>query len=263
MLKITHKYLNLTWQLVFTEFKLKYSGSLLGYVWTLVKPMLLFGVLFIVFSFFFKLGKGIPNYPAYLLVGVVMWTFFAESTMGSLHSIVNRGDLIRKVNFPKIIIVLSAALTALLTFVLNLIVIVIFLALSKVGFSYLNLVFLFLVFELFVFILGLSFTLAALFVKFRDINHIWEVSLQILFYGTPIIYPIAFIPEKVEKLVMLSPLAQMFQDARWALISTDVETSWEILGWPLNLVPPIIVLGLFIFGLVLFQKSAKNFAEEI
>ena len=192
-----------------------------------------------------------------------MWTFFAESTMGALHSIVNRGDLIRKVNFPKIIITLSVVLTSLLTFVLNLVVIGIFLVFSKIGFSFLNLVFIFIVFELFIFILGISFALAAFYVKFRDFNHIWEVALQILFYGTPIIYPVAFIPERVEKLVMLSPLAQMFQDARWVLVSREVETSWQILGWPSNLVPPVIVLGLFVFGLILFQKSAKDFAEEI
>lgn len=258
-----NNYTNLTWQLVLTEFKLKYSGSVLGYVWTLMKPLLLFGVLFVVFSFFFKLGKGIPNYPVYLLVGVVMWVFFAESTLASLHSIVSRGDLIRKVNFPKIIIVLAAALTAFLTFILNLVIIFVFLIFSKVGFSIFNLLFLFLIFELFIFILGLSLILSALFVKFRDFNHIWEVALQVLFYGTPIIYPIAFIPERVEKLVMLNPLAQIFQDARWVLISRDVETSWQILGWPLNLVPPAIVVGLFIFGLILFQKSAANFAEDI
>jgi ABC-2 type transport system permease protein len=262
-MKADNNYMNLILQLTLTEFKLKYAGSVLGYIWTLVKPLLLFGVLYIVFSFFFKLGKGIPNYPVYLLVGVVMWAFFAESTMGALHSIVNRGDLIRKVNFPKIIITLAAALTALLTFILNLVVIVVFMITSKIGFSPINLMFIFLVFELFVFILGLSFILSALFVKFRDFNHIWEVSLQVLFYGTPIIYPIAFIPEGVEKLIMLNPLAQVFQDARWILVSTDVETSWQVLGWPLNLLPPAIVFGSFVFGLILFQKSAKNFAEEL
>jgi len=262
-MKTDNNYTNLILQLTLTEFKLKYAGSVLGYIWTLVKPLLLFGVLYIVFTFFFKLGKGIPNYPVYLLVGVVMWAFFAESTMSALHSIVGRGDLIRKVNFPKIIITFAAALTALLTFILNLVVIVVFMMTSKIGFSPINLLFIFLVFELFVFILGLSFILSTLFVKFRDFNHIWEVSLQVLFYGTPIIYPIAFIPEGVEKLIMLNPLAQIFQDARWVLVSTDVETSWEVLGWPLNLLPPLIVFGLFVFGLILFQKSAKNFAEEL
>ncbi len=262
-MRADNNYINLTLQLTITEFKLKYSGSVLGYIWTLVKPLLLFGVLFVVFSFFFKLGKGIPDYPVYLLVGVVMWAFFAESTMSALHTIVSRGDLIRKVNFPKIVIVLAAALTALITFVLNLVIIVAFLVFSGIDFSFLNLLFIPIILEFFVFILGLSLILSSLFVKFRDFNHIWEVALQVLFYGTPIIYPIAFIPARVEKLIMISPLAQMFQDARWVLISTDVETSWQILGWPLNLVPPGIVLVLFIFGLVLFQKSAKNFAEEI
>lgn len=256
-------YLNLTLQLALTEFKLKYAGSVLGYVWSLVKPMLLFGVLYVIFTFFFRLGKGIPNYPVYLLVGVVMWAFFAEATMSSLHAVVNRGDLLRKVDFPKIIIIVSASLTALLTFVLNFIVIVIFLIAGGIGFSIFNFIYILVVLELFLFLLGLSFIFSTLFVKFRDFSHIWEVSLQVLFYATPIIYPISLIPQKVSKLIMLNPLAQIFQDARWALVDRNVKTSWEILGWPLNLVPLVIVIATLLIGFFYFQISAKNFAEEI
>lgn len=254
---------NLVFQLTITEFKLKYSGSVLGYVWSLVKPMFLFGILYVVFAFFFKLGKGIPNYPVYLLTGVVLWAFFADATMSSLHVIVNRGDLIRKISFPKIVIVISANLTALITFILNFLVVIVFLLANKIEFSLVNLFFVFLIIEFFAFIFGLALILSTLFVKFRDFNHIWEVALQALFYATPIIYPIAFIPEKIEKIVLLNPLAQIIQDARWILISRDVETSWTILGWPLNLVPPIIVLALLVFGYIYFNHSAKNFAEDL
>src|SRR3990167_1092649 len=161
-------YLNLVVQLATTEFKLKYSGSVLGYIWSLVKPALLFGTLYVIFSFFFKLGRGVPNYPVYLLVGVVLWSFFAESTMSSLHSIVNRGDLIRKINFPKITIVLAATITALLTFMLNLLVVAVFLMFSSVNLSLSNLLFVFPLIVLFLFVMGLSLILASLFVKFRD-----------------------------------------------------------------------------------------------
>ncbi len=256
-------YPNLIFQLALTEFKMKYAGSVLGYLWSLVKPMLLFGVLYIIFTYFFNLGKGIPNYPIYLLVGVILWAFFAEATMSSLHSIVNRGDLLRKVDFPKIVIILASTLTALLTFGVNCIVIVLFLLISKIGFSPVNIIFFFVLFEMFLFLLGLSLIMSTLFVKFRDFSHIWEVSLQILFYLTPIIYPISCIPPKLSKLIMLNPLAQIFQDARWSLVDRNVKTSWEILGWPLNTVPLLIVMALLIVGLVYFQKSAKNFAEEI
>jgi len=256
-------YTNLVAQLSITEFKLKYAGSFLGYVWTLVKPLMLFGVLYVIFTFFFNLGKGIPNYPAYLLVGVVMWAFFAESTMSGLHTIVSRGDLIKKIDFPKLVIVFSSSVTALLTFTLNLIVIVVVLILSGIGFSFFNLIFLFSVVELFIFILAVAMILSTLFVKFRDFSHIWEVLLQVLFYATPIIYPISYIPHSFSKIIMLNPLAQIFQDARWALVGRNVPTSWEILGWPLNLVPFFIVILTFLFGFWFFQTSSKYFAEEL
>src|SRR3989344_4063987 len=125
-------YINLTLQMALTDFKLKYSGSFLGYIWSLVKPLLFFGVLYVVFTYFFSLGKGIPNYPVYLLVGIMFWTFFAEATLSGMHSIVSRGDLIRKVNFPKIVIVLSAIITSVLTFILNLLIIFAFLFAARI-----------------------------------------------------------------------------------------------------------------------------------
>lgn len=192
-----------------------------------------------------------------------MWAFFAEATMSSLHSIVNRGDLLRKVDFPKIVIVISSTITALLTFSMNFLVILLFLVVSQINFSIYSFIFIFSAVELFLFLIGLSLILSTLFVRFRDFSHIWEVGLQVLFYATPIIYPISFIPSSVSKIVMLNPLAQIFQDARWALISRDVATSWEVLGWPLNLVPPTIVLLTLISGLWLFEANSKSFAEEL
>lgn len=255
--------LNLTLQMALTDFKLKYSGSFLGYIWSLVKPLLFFGVLYVVFTYFFSLGKGIPNYPVYLLVGIMFWTFFAEATFSGMHSIVSRGDLIRKVNFPKIVIVLSAIITSVFTFVLNLLIIFAFLFAAKIIPDYHVLFLLPLVAELIIFIVGLSLILSTLFTKFRDFAHIWEVVLQVGFYAVPIIYPITFIPDVLKKVIMLNPVTQIIQDARWSLVSRDVVTSWDTLRLPLGLLSFVIVAVIFLLGLLLFFNSSKNFAEEI
>lgn len=150
-------FLNLVLQMALTDFKLKYSGSILGYVWSLVKPLLFFGVLYVVFTYFFNLGKGIPNYPVYLLVGIMFWSFFAEATMSGMHSIVNRGELLRKVNFPKLVIVLSAVVTSILTFVLNLVIIFAFLIYSRIVPDLHTLLLVPLLFELIIFVIAPPF----------------------------------------------------------------------------------------------------------
>ncbi len=246
-----------------TDFKLKYSGSILGYLWSLVKPLLFFGVLYVIFTYFFNVGRGIPNYPVYLLVGIVMWTFFAEATMGAMHAVVNRGDLIRKVNFPRIVIVLAAVITASLTFILNLVIVALFLWINKINPGFSVFVFGLTVGEFIIFVTGVGLILATLFTKFRDFAHIWEVSLQILFYAVPILYPISLIPNGLGKLIMINPLAQILQDARWALVSPNVVTSWKMLGLPVAFAVPALVLFILVFGIWFFQVSAKNFAEEV
>lgn len=256
-------FLNLTLQLALTDFKLKYSGSVLGYVWSLVKPLLFFGVLYVIFTYFFNLGKGIPNYPVYLLIGIMFWSFFAEATMSGMHSIVNRGDLIRKINFSKYVIVLSAVITSILTFALNLIIIFAFLIFSGIIPDFHAILLVPLTFEFIIFIVGLSFILATFYTKFRDFSHIWEVVLQVGFYAVPIIYPVIFIPKALEWIIMLNPVTQIIQDARWALVSQDVMTTWKLMDLPLAYITLAIVLFVFLFGLWLFNNSAKNFAEDI
>jgi len=255
--------LNLILQLTITEFKLKYAGSVLGYLWSLVKPILLFAVLYFVFTLVFKLGRNIPNYPVYLLIGVVTWTFFIEATISGMSSILARGDLIRKVNFPKYTIVLSAVLTSLLTFLLDFIIVFIFLIVSGIGFSFSIFLVPFLILELFLLILGISFILSSLYTKFRDFIHIWELTAQVMFYATPILYPISLVPERFKQIVMLNPMAQIIQDLRWALMSNEVVTSWNVLGTKIGILPIVLVLTILLCGMFIFSKVEKNFAEEV
>lgn len=250
-------------ELTVADFKLKYQASFFGYLWSLAKPLMLFGVLYVVFSKFFKLGAEIPNYPVYLLLGVVLWTYFVEATFSSMNSIVGQGDLIQKVYFPRIILTISASVTALVTLLLNLLVVFVFMGFSKVAPSLVSPLFIVLLLELFLFTAGVSLFLAAIYVHFRDALHTWEVGTQVLFYATPIIYPFSLVPENIGMFIMLSPVAQVIQDSRHVLVTTESAVTYEILPFPLNFVPYLLPLAVFIIGYWFFQRQASRFAEEI
>lgn len=257
-----YKYVELVKELALTGFKLKYHGSFFGYLWSLMKPLFLFLILYLVFNNVFKLGKAIPNYPIYLLIGITLWGFFAETTSMCMGSIVGSGDLIRKVYFPRIVLPIATSLTAFITLLLNLVVVFGFMAVLRVP-LHLNLIYLPLVLiEFYIFTLGVSFFLAALFVKFRDIGPIWEVACQALFYGTPIIYAISSIPVRFLNVMMLSPLAQILQDARAMILPTEVVTSEEALGvyW---FVPFLLVIVTAVVGYMVFHQMTAKFAEEV
>lgn len=253
--------------MVRTDFKLRYQGSVLGYAWSLLRPMLMFAILYVVFVKFLKIGGDIPHYPIYLLFGIVLWTFFSDMTSQSLGSIVGRGDLIRKIKIPRWMIVFSSSIGAIINLGLNLVVIALFMVLNKAApMDTVYLLPLFLL-EIYVFGLGLSFFLAAAFVKYRDIGYIWEVCLQAGFYLTPILYPLALITNVTfQKLILLNPMAQAIQDARHSLVSHDekVITVWRIFdgGW-YAFIPLLIVAATFILGLIYFRSQSANFAENL
>jgi ABC-2 type transport system permease protein len=251
-------------QLVKTDFKLRYQNSFLGYLWSLLKPLFLFAIMYAVFVKVIKVNYGVPHSGIYLLLGIVVWTFFVEFTGGSVLSIVGKGDLLRKLNFPRYTIVLAGAFSALINFMLNLTVVIIFMAVSRVGVG-LNVLFLPLLFiELFVFCLALALFLSSVYVKLRDIGYIWDVVLQALFYATPIFFPLHLVPLWGQKIVMLSPLAQTIQDMRFILVSNQTSTIGTVYGtaW-IRIVPVAITLALFGISSTYFRKRSKYFAEEI
>ena len=171
-------------ELVVTDFKLRYQGSALGYMWSVLKPLFLFAILYVVFDKFLRLGRNIEHFPVYLLLGVVLWSFFTEATNNGLRSIISRGGLIRKINFPKYIIVVSGTISSLINLVINLGVILVFMILNGVPFTLHGLLIIPLVIELYVFALAVAFFLAALNVKYRDTGYLWDIFLQAAFYAT-------------------------------------------------------------------------------
>lgn len=252
-------------ELVRTDFKLRYQGSALGYAWSLLRPLLLFLILYVVFVKFLKLGAGIPHYPVYLLLGIVIWNFFTEMTAQSLGSIVGRGDLIRKIRIPRWIIVLSSSISALINLLLNLVVVLLFMFINHVDLYKTAFLLPIILVEVYVFALGISLFLSAAFVKFRDVSYIWEVILQAGFYITPILYPLSKITNVIfRKLIMLNPMAQAIQDARYSVVTHNTETAYRLFqgGW-YEFVPFLIIVLVLLGGVAYFKKESKYFAENI
>lgn len=252
-------------ELVRTDFKLRYQGSVLGYAWSLLRPLLLFAILYVVFVKFLKLGDGVPHYPIYLLLGIVLWTFFSEMTSMSLGSVVGRGDLIRKIRIPRWMIVLSSSVSALINLGLNLLVVLVFMILNKVDVTQNALFFPIILAEIYIFALGVSLFLAAAFVKYRDMSYIWEVVMQALFYLTPILYPLTLITNvTLQKILLLNPMAQAIQDARNVLVTKETLTIAEVYGSAFSRLAVLgIVLVMLTLGVLYFKREAKYFAENL
>lgn len=261
-------------EMVKTDFQLRYQGSFLGIAWSVLKPLMLFVVMYVVFVRFLKFTDGTPTFPLVLLLGISLWNFYAEATTMGLVSIVNRGDVLRKVHFPNYIIVVAATVGSLISLAINMAVVIVFCIFSgQVHFTWRVLLLPFNFLELYALALGTALLLSALNVYFRDIQHIWEVALQIFFYATPIIYPLSLIIQRlgpvqgatVTKLLLLSPPAQTIQDIRHNLIAPETtQTIWtEINHLWVQLIPITITVLLLVGGIQLFRKYSQKFAEVL
>ncbi|GFH40996.1 ABC transporter permease [Lactococcus insecticola] len=252
-------------ELVKTDFKLRYQGSFIGHLWSILKPLMLFTVMYVVFIHFLKFGAGIPHFAVALLLGMVIWNFFAETTSMGLTSIVTRGDLLRKLSFPKEIIVLSVAVSAFINFLINLVVVLMFSIINGVDISKYAVIAPLYIIPLFAFSLGIAFILATMFVYFRDIAPVWEVVMQAGMYGTPIIYPLSMISNtKVLSVMLLNPLATIIQDLRHILISPTNQTITEFVNhkW-IVAIPYVLPFVILYVGYSIFKKHAEKFAEII
>jgi ABC-2 type transport system permease protein len=255
-------------QLIKTDFKLRYQGSVLGYVWSLLRPLFMFAILYVIFGIFLKAKANIPHYPAYLLLGIVLWNFFAEITTGSVGAIVGKSELLRKINFPKYVIILAVSFSALINLVLNFVVFSFVIFLTHVDITWNALLILPLIGELFIIALGLAFFLSAFFVKFRDVTYIWEVVMQAGFYATPILYPMSYVAHTsptIAKYMLLSPLAQIIQDARYVVVTPVSQTIADFWGgdkW-IWAIPIGLSIAALIIGAVYFRSHSRFFAEEV
>jgi ABC-2 type transport system permease protein len=266
------RFWHLTYNIARNEFKLRFFGSVLGYVWQLVRPLLLFGVLYVFFTKVAHVNNqntpGQRHYGAQLLGSIVLFTFFGEATSGAVRSVVERENLVRKIQFPRMVIPLSVVLLALFNLALNLLVVLGFALAEGVTpmLSWLELPLI--VATLAIFATGIAMLLSALFVSLRDIQPIWDVVSQILFYCSPVIISVETVQEKVSAAVlhlyMLNPLALVFQQFRYAMITHGTLSAGEALGgWAMLAAPLAIVAGIFALGFWVFNRAAPLVAENL
>jgi len=262
----SRRFLDLLWLLSITEFKRTYFGTVLGYVWSLIRPLMLFGVLLFVFTKVFKIGHDLPNYPVLLLLGIVLFTLFSEATQNAVTSVVAPGTGSCKTQFPRLVIPLSTVLTSAFNFGLNLIVVFIFILAWGVDPTWTWLLFPFAVAALFVFTCAVSTMLSVLYVRFRDIAIIWVVLSQVLFYATPVLYPIEKLEDpSIEHLLMLNPIAVIFEQVRvWILAEPAAPTAAMAAGGKLHLLPAVaIYIGVCALSVWIFSREAPRIAEDL
>lgn len=254
-------------ELTKTDFKLRYQGSVLGYLWALLRPLMMFAILYVVFAKLLKIGNDIPHYSVYLLCGTAMWSFFTECASQGIQAIVNRGDLLRKISFPKYIVVVSATLTAVINMLINLVVIIIFALINGVTPSWGWLLVFIPLIGLYLLALGIAFLLGSINVRYRDITSIWDVLTQALFYAVPIIYPISMVAATsatAAKIILLNPISQCIQDIRYFLITNETITTWNYINNKfIAFIPVLVIIALLIIGALIFRKKSKFFAEEV
>jgi ABC-2 type transport system permease protein len=253
-------------EMVKTDFKLRYQGSIIGHLWSILKPFMMFTIMYLVFVRFLKFDDGTPHYAVSLLLGMVTWNFFTEATNMGMLSIAARGDLLRKISFPKEIIVISSIIGAAINYGINIAVVLLFAIINGVQLDFGVLMLLPAFVELITFATGLAFILSSFFVKYRDMGPIWELVLQAGMYSTPIIYSITYIIQRghtgVAKIMMMNPIAQVVQDLRHHIVFDGATISWDIYDnkWMVA-VPYLISIVVFIIGFTIFKKNSKKFAE--
>ena len=266
------RFWHLTFNIALTQWKLRFFGSALGYVWQLVRPLLLFGVLYVFFTVISHVGVGLgPGgrfYGTQLLGSIVLFTFFAESTVGAVRSVMDSETLVRKIQFPRLVIPLSVVLLATFNLSLNMVVVLIF-GLAEGVRPMLTWLELPLIIAMLATVsTGMAMLLSALFVYFRDVQPIWDVVTQVIFYASPVIIPIETIQRKLSPalvhLYMLNPLAVVLQQFRHAMVNHATPSAGAVLGSQLLLLEPIaIVIGVFVLGFVVFNRTAPHVAEDL
>ena len=257
----------LTRELVAAEFRMKYQSSVLGYVWSLLRPLFMFGILYIFFGIFIGTGAELPNYASYLLLGILLWNFFAEVTGGGVAAVVNQAAMLRKLYFPKYVVVLAVVVIAFINLLINSVVLGVLMLILGCELRWSSFLVIPLVIELAIFATGVAFLLSTLYVRFRDTGYVWDIVLQAGFYVTPIFYSLSFVRGKspyTAALLSLNPMAQIIQDARYLTITTHTTTLDELTRSGLmRLIPIVFVLVFTVWATWLFKRRAPSFAEEV
>ncbi len=259
------RFLNLTWLIAVTEFRLSYFGSVLGYLWSLMRPLLFFGVLYLVFAEIANFGATIPYYPVLLLFNIVLISFFQEATGDAVTAVVNRENLVRKMHFPRMVIPFATVVTASLNLGVNLIAVFAFILIYGVPVQATWLLLPVLLAPLLLFTAGVSMLLSSLYVRYRDVQPIWSVMSSLLFYGSPVLYTVQSIGDpQLEHVYMFNPLACILTQARqWIIDPTAPSWIDAAGGFPLALVGIGVFIAVCVLGFWVFDREAPRIAEAL
>jgi ABC-2 type transport system permease protein len=256
--------LDLLYLISVTEFKRTYFGTVLGYVWSLLRPLLLFAVLLFVFTKIFRIGSQVENYPVLLLLNIVLYGFFQDGTTQAVQSVVAQEGIVRKTQFPRLVIPMATVVTALFNLGVNLVAVAIFLFAYGVTPTWTWFELPLIVAALFVLTAATATLLSCLYVRFRDVAIIWGVLVMALFYGTPVLYPFQIVPEQYRDLLAINPLTPLFAQTRKAVVDPSAPGAVETVGGWVHMLPPIaIALALCVFAAWYFNREAPRVAEEL
>lgn len=258
------RFFELLYLIAVTDFKKNYFDTALGYLWSLARPLMLFGVLLFVFTKIFRIGSEVEFYPVLLLFNIVLMSFFQEATIGSVTSVVSQEGIVRKTHFPRLVIPLSIVVTGIFNLGLNLVAVLIFMVAFGVTITWTWLLFPLIVLALFVITVAMAMLLSALYVRFRDVGIIWSVVVTALFYATPVLYPLEIVPTEYVQWILVNPLTPIFEQARHWVIDPSAPGAIEAAGSIWKLLPAFaIYVGTCIAAVVIFRREAPRIAEEI
>lgn len=259
------RFFNLLWVMAVTEFKLTFHGTSLGYLWSLARPLLMFGVLLAVFTQVFRFGDDVKDYPALLLLNIMLFSLFSEATQRAVTSVMYRENIVRKAQFPRLVIPLSTVLTELLDLALSLIVVLAFITIYGVDPMWTWLLLPVVVLALLAVTVAVSMIVSALYPRFRDMALIWSVLVTVLFYGTPVLYPIEVAPERFSQILQLNPLSPIFEQAQKWMIDPDAPGAIgaaEGAEWVL-LASFAVFAGICAIAVWVFNREAPRIAEDL
>ena len=258
------RFVHLTWIIGLTEYRLTYFGSVLGYLWALMRPLLLFGVLYVVFSQIVKFGGDIPNYPMLLLFNIVLFSFFQDSSQRAVTAVVDSEAIVRKMHFPRLVIPLSTVLTGVLNLLLSLVAVFVFILAYGIDPMWTWLLLPVILVPLITLTSAIAMLVSSLYVRFRDVQPIWFVVSMILFYGSPVLYAIDTVPANAQRYVLFNPIAMLLEQARQWIIDPSARGCVEAIGgWKWAMVPLAIFIATCVLGLWVFNREAPVIAERL
>jgi len=258
----TRRFAELLWLIALTDFKKTYFGTVLGYFWSLLRPLAMFAVLLFVFTQIFRIGSEVNNYPMLLLFNIVVFGAFQESTIASVTSVVSQESIVRKTQFPRLVIPLAVVATAFMNLGVNLIAVIVFLIAYGVDPTWTWLLYPLVLLLLLVFSTAIAMILSSLYVRYRDVGIIWSVIVAALFYGSPVLYPLEIVPQEYRELVMANPMTPIFELGRMLVIDPSAPGPL-VDGWTPLIIPTAIFIGVCVMAVRVFRNEAPRIAEDL